>query len=60
MASFAKENVVNMLITAFEGEMKKYLADTRNIIDIMHKYGLNCRYLGFLYKKIDRKKSPHL
>ncbi len=40
--------------------MKKYVADTRNIIDIMHKYGLNVRYLGFLYKKIDKKRSPHI
>jgi len=40
--------------------MKKYLADTKNIVEIMHKYGLNVRYLGFLYKKIDKKKSPHI
>ena len=40
--------------------MKKYVADTKNIIDVMHKYGLNVRYLGFLYKKIDKKRSPHL
>lgn len=26
----------------------------------MHKFGLNVRYLGFLYKKIDKKRSPHL
>jgi hypothetical protein len=26
----------------------------------MHKYGLNCRYLGLLYNKIDYKKSPQL
>lgn len=26
----------------------------------MHKYGLNCRYLGFMIKKVDNKKSPHL
>lgn len=26
----------------------------------MHKYGLNVRYLGLLYKKIDKKRSPHL
>jgi hypothetical protein len=26
----------------------------------MHKYGLNCRYLGLLHSKIDNKKSPQL
>ena len=49
-----------MVIAALESDKKKYLADTKNIIDVMHKYGLNCRYLGFLYKKIDKKKSPQL
>lgn len=32
LASFAKDHVVNMVITAFEGDMKKYLADTKNIV----------------------------
>lgn len=26
----------------------------------MHKYGLNVRYLGLMYKKIDPKKAPNL
>ncbi len=60
MASFGKDIVVNMVIAALQSEAKKYVADTKNIIDLMHKYGLNVRYLGFIYKKIDKKKSPHL
>jgi hypothetical protein len=32
LSSFAKDHVVNMVITAFEGDMKKYLADTKNIV----------------------------
>lgn len=49
-----------MVIAALEGDMKKHLADSKNIVEIMHKYGLNVRYLGFLYKKIDKKRSPHI
>lgn len=60
MAGFAKDHVIAMVISAFEGDMKKYVADTKNIVDVMHKYGLNVRYLGFLYKKIDKKRSPHI
>lgn len=60
MAGFAKDHVIVLVINAFEGAFKKFVSDTRNIIDVMHKYGLNVRYLGFLYKKIDKKRSPHL
>ena len=60
IGNFAKDNVIQMVITALEGDMKKYLADTKNIVETMHKYGLNVRYLGLLYKKIDKKKNPHI
>jgi len=60
LASFAKDHVINMVIAALEGDMKKHLADSKNIVEIMHRYGLNVRYLGLLYKKIDKKRSPHL
>ena len=60
MAGFAKDHVITMVINALEGDSKRYIADSKNIIEVMHKYGLNVRYLGFLYKKIDKKRSPHI
>jgi hypothetical protein len=60
MAGFAKDHVIAMVINAFECEMKRNVADTKNIISVMHKNGLNVRYLGFVYKKIDKKRSPHI
>jgi len=31
--------------------MRKYLADSKGIIETVHKHGLSSRYLGLIYKK---------
>ena len=57
IAKFAKEIMIPSIIDGFNGDLRKYLADSKGIIETMHKYGLSSRYLGLVCKKAVEKKT---
>lgn len=51
VAKFAKEILVPALIESFDGDMRKYLADSHGVIYSLHKFGLSSKYLGLVCQK---------
>ncbi len=49
-----------MLIDSFDGEMRKYLADSHSISYALHKYGLSSKYLDLICKKAAEKQAHHV
>ena len=45
--------MIPALIDSFDSDMRKYLADSQNIVSTLHKYGLSCKYLGLIFKKAE-------
>jgi hypothetical protein len=43
--------MVPLFIESFDGDMRKYLADSKEIITNLHRHGLSSNYLGFIYLK---------
>ena len=60
MAKFAKEVMVGVLVDSFDGEMRKYLSDSRGIIYALHKHGLSSQYLGGVVRCAKQKKANHV
>jgi hypothetical protein len=54
MAAFLKNVCIPMVIKALGTTDRKYLSDSKGIVKIFHKYGVNVRYLGTVLK------HPHL
>lgn len=52
--------MVPMLIDSFDGEMRKYLADSHSISYALHKYGLSSKYLDLICKKAAEKQAHHV
>jgi hypothetical protein len=52
--------MIPSFIDSFDCEMRKYLSDSRTIVQIMHRYGLSSKYLGLIYKKASEKQSFHV
>jgi len=48
------------LIDSFDGEMRKYLADSHGVVHSLHKFGLSSKYLGLLCKKAVEKQAHHV
>lgn len=48
---YAEEIVVPLCLKSFLRENKKYLADSKSVVKIMHQFGLSCRYIGSLCQK---------
>ena len=42
-----------LCINSLKTENRKYLADSKGVVQIMHKFGLSSRYLGFMYSRSD-------
>lgn len=43
--------MIPLFIDSFDGEMRKYLSDSRGIIYNLHKHGLSSKYLSLIYNK---------
>lgn len=52
--------MVPALIDSFEGDMRKYLADSHSILSTLHRFGLSSKYLGLIYKKSTDKQAHHV
>lgn len=52
--------MVPSVIDSFDAEMRKYLSDSHNIVSVLHKFGLSCKYLGLVCKKASEKKAEHV
>ena len=46
MAAFLKRECIPQLIKALSTNERKYLSDSKGVIETFHRYGVNCRYLG--------------
>ena len=57
---FAEEVMVGVCLQGFLRGWRRYLADSKSVVKVMHKYGLSSRYLGSLYKKSTNYDSPHI
>jgi hypothetical protein len=60
VAKFATEIMVPSLIESFDGDMRKYLADSQGIVYSLHKFGLSSKYLGFICTKAEEKDASHV
>ena len=54
LAKFAKEIMLPLCLSSLRNENRKYLADSKGVVEIMHKFGLSSRYLGLMYERADR------
>lgn len=45
--------MVPMCIQSFLHGNKKYLADSCEVVKVLHSYGLSSRYLGSIYQRLD-------
>jgi hypothetical protein len=52
--------MVPLCIQSFLRGNKKYLADSKSIVKVMHKFGLGSRYLGSIYKKAANYEASHI
>lgn len=43
--------MVPLCIKSFLKTDKKYLADSKTVVEVLHKFGLSSRYLGSIYKR---------
>lgn len=46
MALFLRERCIPKFIEAIQTTERKHLADSKSIVKVMHKFGINSRYLG--------------
>ena len=60
LKTYAEEIMVPLCIQSFLKNNKKYLADSKCVIKIMHKFGLSSRYLGLLHKKAAYYEAMHI
>jgi hypothetical protein len=60
LKTFAEEIMVPLCIQSFLRGNKKYLADSKSVVKIMHKFGLGSRYLGSIYKKSSNYDAAHI
>ena len=49
-----------LCIQSFLKNNKKYLADSKSVVKVMHKFGLSSRYLGSIHKKAQFYEALHL
>lgn len=52
--------MVPLCIQAFLKNSKKYLADSKTVVKVMHKFGLSSRHLGLLHKKAAFYDAAHI
>lgn len=52
--------MVPLCIQSFLRHNKKHLADSKNVIKVMHKFGLSSRYLGSIYKRCADFDAEHI
>lgn len=52
--------MVPSIIDSFDGDVRKYLSDSANIVEALHKYGLSAKYLGLICTKASEKKAKHV
>lgn len=52
--------MVSSLVDSFDGEMRKYLSDSHNVVYALHKFGLSSKYLGLVYHKATEKQAQHV
>lgn len=43
--------MIPLFIDSFDDDMRKYLSDSKNIINNLHRHGLSSKYLGMVYLK---------
>ena len=60
IAKFITENAISYFITELNSAPNSIPVDMESFIELMHKYGINVRYLGAIYKLLDPKINTHI
>ncbi|MCA6493257.1 MAG: hypothetical protein IM572_11330, partial [Chitinophagaceae bacterium] len=60
VAKFLTDNAISYFITELNSAPNSIPVDMESFIDLMHKYGINVRYLGAIYKLLDPKVNTHI
>ena len=60
VAGFLRDNAMSYLVKDLNASQNSVPLDSRSLIDLMHKYGINVRYLGQIYKSLDVKHQAHM
>jgi hypothetical protein len=60
MREATEEGSVFLCLKSFLRENKKYLADSKTVISVMHKFGLASRDLGSLHRRAQTEEAHHV
>ncbi len=60
MANFLRETCIPKLIMALATLDKKYMSDSRGVMKVLHKHGVNARYLGEVYSHKLANDNPQI
>ena len=60
LAKFAKEIMLPICLNSLKHENRKYLGDSKGVIEIMHKFGLSSRYLGLMLDRAEECEMPQI
>ena len=60
VAKFLNENAIGFFNTELSSAPNSIPVDMESLVDLMHKYGINVRYLGRIHSTFDHKSQAHI